>query len=170
LTHGPTFSEATDLQGRYRPFQVNVNDRGGETNTNLASNLQSHTQLNEPISRDFSHLEVETRMRAPIKLIRRRNGQETTIETAEEASTDEVTHDKGPPAARPTQRGRGHHFELKVVRNKNGPICRDFPHLQVEARFGLQQQAKENKVAKKKELKKAKKIQPTKTLCCSGTH
>jgi len=25
-------------------------------------------------------------------------------------------------------------------------------------------------VAKKKELKKAKKIQPTKTLCCSGTH
>ena len=44
------------------------------------------------------------------------------------------------------------------------------PFLQVEARFGLQQQAKENKVAKKKELKKAKKIQPTKTLCCSGTH
>jgi hypothetical protein len=25
-------------------------------------------------------------------------------------------------------------------------------------------------MAKKKALKKAKKIQPTKTLCCSGTH
>jgi hypothetical protein len=52
----------------------------------------------------------------------------------------------------------------------NEPIWWDFPHLQVEAGFRLQRPTKENKVAKKKELKKAKKIQPTKTLCCSGTH
>ena len=53
LTHGPAFAEATDFQGRYRSFQVNVNDMGGETNANLARNLKSHTQLNEPISRDL---------------------------------------------------------------------------------------------------------------------
>jgi hypothetical protein len=97
LTHGPTLSEATDLQGRYRPFQVNVNERRGKTYANPAPGLQGSRKQNEP-------------------------------------------------------------------------ICRDFPHLQVEARFSLQRPAKENKVAKKKELKKAKKIQPTKTLCCSGTH
>jgi hypothetical protein len=51
-------------------------------------------------------------------------------------------------------------IEDKVARNKNEPICRDIPHLQVEARCGLQFPAKENKGAKKKELKKAKKIQP----------
>jgi hypothetical protein len=61
-------------------------------------------------------------------------------------------------------------IEDKVARNKNEPICRDIPHLQVEARCGLQFPAKENKGDEKKELKKSKKIQPTKTLCCSGTH
>jgi hypothetical protein len=85
------------LQGRYRPFQANVNESRGETNANPKPDLEGSRQKNEPIHRAF-------------------------------------------------------------------------PHLQVEARFGLQRQVKENKVAKKKELKKAKKIQPTKTLCCSGTH
>jgi hypothetical protein len=59
---------------------------------------------------------------------------------------------------------------LRRGAQENEPITGGFAHLQVEARFGLDRQTEENKVAKKKELKKAKKIQATKTLCCSGTH
>jgi len=170
LTHGPAFSEANDFEGRYRSFQMKVNEWKGENNANFAGSLRSSAQKNDPVQRAFPHLQVETRKRAPTKSIRRKNGQKTTIETAEEASTDEVTHDKGTPPARPTERGRGNDFELKIAPNQAEPICRNFPHLQVEVRRRLQFPAKENKVAKKKELKKAKKIQPTKTLCCSGTH
>jgi hypothetical protein len=57
-----------------------------------------------------------------------------------------------------------------AARKENEPNCRGFPHLQVESRKRAPMQTEENKVAKKKELKKAKKIQPTKTLCCSGAH
>jgi hypothetical protein len=53
---------------------------------------------------------------------------------------------------------------------KNEPISLGFPHLQVEPDVSFDLERRRNRMAKKKALKKAKKIQPTKTLCCSGTH
>jgi hypothetical protein len=49
----------TDLHARYRPFQVNVNERRGETNANPATALENSAQKNEPIHPGFPHLQVK---------------------------------------------------------------------------------------------------------------
>jgi len=79
-----------DFQGRYRCFQVKVNDRMGETNAKPREASKVPREKNEPIGRDFPHLQVETRMRAPMTSEGEQSGQENNVEAGKEDRIVEV--------------------------------------------------------------------------------